>query len=257
MIKVAGNDLAPGTLTFPSGSTEAQALSIMEKSDATYRFDTLEQLKFELKLRASIVNAAKELSRSNLAFRVFRKSKANPDYWYRTNEGGFRLQPDVSPYDAIRDIYKNSSLYGTECATAMVIVYYKALADILPEDLFNQLFPEIYLMNWQHLDRDLGINRADRPADYLPGDARYFKNPDVDPLHPEWQGENVFDLGNGLYYGHGIGIADKEKIIDSLNSLRREGATRTAYLMDFAERPGFKQLHRKYEQYMDLQREEE
>ncbi len=253
MINVAGNTLEPGALSYPSGSTEALALSIMEKSNATYRYGSLGQLKFELKLRANIVNASKDLNRSNMAFRVFRKSKANPDFWYRTNEGGFRLQPDVSPWDAINDIYKNSSLYGTECATAMVIVYYKALADILPEDLFNRLFPDIYLMNWQHLDRDLGISRSENPPDYLPGDARYFKNPDVNPLHPEWQGENVFDLGNELYYGHGLGIATKDRIIESLNSLRKEEATRSAYLMDFAERPGFRQLHRKYEEYMQNQ----
>jgi protein-glutamine gamma-glutamyltransferase len=251
MIKVAGKDFDPSTISgqFSSNGTENQVLAKLAKSDETYHYDTVDQLIFELKLRANIVKAAKDLNDSSFAFKIFRKSKANPDYWKRTNEGGFELQDGVKPSDAIADIYKNSSLYGTECATAMVIVYYKALLDTLPEPLFNKLFSDIYLMNWTHLDPDLGIVTVDDPADYLPGDARYFKNPDVDPLTPEWQGENVFDLGNGLYYGHGIGITTGEKIIKALNGARKADATRSAYLMDMAERPDFKNLARKYANY--------
>lgn len=250
MIKVGGNTIEPGEVgQYPAGSVERNALDIMAGSDGTYRYDSLEHLRFELEVRKSIVNAARELNGSGLAFKVFRKSKANPDYWHRTDEGGFMLQPNVTPWDGINDIYKNSHLYGTECSTAMLIVYFKALADVLPKELFNQLFPDIYLMNWQHLDRDLGIRTVEMAEDYFPGDARYFKNPDVDPVHPEWQGENVFTLGDDLYYGHGIGIATGGRIIDALNSLRKEGATRTAYLLDRAERPDFKHLYRKLEEY--------
>ena len=56
--------------------------------------------------------------------------------------------------------------------------------------------------------------------DYLPGDCRYFNNPDVDPLTPEWQGENAIDLSGGMYYGHGIGIKTADKIIEILNHNR-------------------------------------
>jgi protein-glutamine gamma-glutamyltransferase len=251
MIEIAGKAFDQGTISspYPPDSIERRTLEQLSKSQEVYRYDTVEQLKFEMKLRGSIVNAAKELNDSNLAFKVFRKSKANQDFWRRTSEGGFQLQSGMKPSDAINDIYKNSSQYGTECSTAMVIVYYKALLDVLPEPLFNKLFPDIYLMNWTHLDPDLGIVTVDKPAERLPGDGLYFKNPDVDPAHPEWQGENVFDLGGGRYYGHGIGIATADKIIHALNNAREEGADTSAYLMDTAERPNFKALERQYAQY--------
>jgi protein-glutamine gamma-glutamyltransferase len=248
MIEINGNEIDPKKFAaqFPPNGIEARAIDIMGKSGAKYRYESDAQLKFELELRKNIVNAAKDLSRSGLAFRVFRKSKCNPEFWTRTSDGGFKLLSGVKPSDAMRDIYENGSQYGTECATAMVIVYYKALLDTLPEELFNKLFSDITLMNWQHLDPDLGIVTLDKPPDYFPGDARYVKNPDVDPLTPEWQGENIFDLGGGQYYGHGIGITTTDRIIDALNTARIEGSTRSAFLMTLAERPDFRNLYRKY-----------
>ena len=78
--------------------------------------------------------------------------------------------------------------------------------------------------------------------DYLPGDCRYFNNPDVDPLTPEWQGQNAIDLSGGMYYGHGIGIKTADKIIEILNHNRIQDSTTSAYLMDMATRPGFMHL---------------
>lgn len=248
MIKIAGSLINSNTIInkYNQNSIENNIVSILASSSEVYNYDYQNQLDFELKLRKSIINAAKDLYKSHFSFMVFRKSKCNQDFWNRTNEGGFALKYGVKPSEAIKDIYINSSSYGTECSTAMVIVYYKALVDILPEELFNKLFSRIYLMNWQHLDSDLGIVDYMNVADYLPGDCRYFKNPDVDPLNPEWQGENVIDLGNSIYYGHGIGIADAEKIIDKLNKKRISGATVSAYLVNSAKRPNFKYLSHKY-----------
>lgn len=248
MIKI-GNSIIDGNSLankYPQNSIEAKIINILLSSSEIYRYDSMNQLAFELKLRKSIVNAAKDLNRSRLAFKVFRKSKCNEDYWIRTREGGFALKNGVKSSDAIKDIYKNSSKYGTECSTAKVIVYYKALVDILPEELFNRLFPNIYLMNWQHLDRDLGIVDYPQVADYLPGDGRYFKNPDVKPTNPEWQGENTFYLDNGLYYGHGIGITSADKIIEALNKKRIRGSNVSAYLLKSAKRPNFKHLSNLY-----------
>jgi protein-glutamine gamma-glutamyltransferase len=233
---------APG-FQYPAGSTERTVLERMASSPSTYRYDTPEELGFELKLRGRIVQAAKDLNNSDFAFEVFRESRSNPNFWYRRNDGGFELKNGVRPSDAIRDIYRNGSKYGTECATAMQIVYYKALLDVLPEDTFNRTFQNIYLMNWHHLSpalQETGLMRKAR--DYLPGDRRYFNNPDVDPETPEWQGENVIDLGGGLYYGHGIGIHRADDIIAALNENRRRGAREGAYLMDQAGRPDFSEL---------------
>lgn len=252
MIKIANQIIDPGTIAaqYRPGSTERRIIDILSSSEKVYVYDTPGQLKFELDLRKNIVTAAKELYESDLAFKVFRKSMCNPDYWHRTEEGGFLLESNVKPSDAIRDIYVHSSKYGTECATAIIIVYYKALLDTFPEELFDRLFPEIYLMNWQHLDSELGITQYNKPADYLPGDVRYFKNPDVDPLTPEWQGENVFDLGRGRYYGHGIGIGTADEIIDALNRHRESDSETSAYLLDLAKRLNFKGLAQVYGKFV-------
>jgi protein-glutamine gamma-glutamyltransferase len=248
MIKITDSLIDSNTIInkYAQNSIERKIINILSTSSFVYRYDSQNQLNFELKLRKSIINAAKDLDHSYFSFRVFRKSKCNLDYWNRTNEGGFALKNGVKPSDAIKDIYIHSSSYGTECATAMVIVYYKALVDIFPENLFNKLFPQIYLMGWQHVDSDLGIVDYMNVADYIPGDCRYFRNPEVDPLTPEWQGENAFDLGNGIYYGHGIGITNAEKIIEALNKKRIRGAKVSAYLMNSAKRPNFKYLSYKY-----------
>ncbi|MEM1485917.1 protein-glutamine gamma-glutamyltransferase [Oscillospiraceae bacterium PP1C4] len=232
---------------YPAGSVERDIIGILSASTEKYQYNSLDQLKFELTLRREIINAANELYMSRLSFKIFRDSMCNPAYWDRMGDGGFSLKNGVKPSDAIRDIYTHSELYGTECATAMMIVYYRALLNTFPEDRFNELFPQIYLMNWHRIDRllkDVGLMK--KAKDYLPGDRRYFANPDVNPLYPEWQGENAIDLGHDLYYGHGVGRLDAETIISALNANRTEGADQSAYLMDSAGRPDFKNLFALY-----------
>ena len=125
----------------------------------------------------------------------------------------------------------------------MIIIYYQALLNIFAEKLFNELFPEIQLMNWHYMDRMLeDAGYLEKQSDYFPGDRRYFNNPDVNPLKPEWQGENVIDLGNGIYFGHGIGIETANEIINDLNEFRIEGAKISSYLLDSAARLDFKVL---------------
>ena len=70
------------------------------------------------------MNAAHALNKSGMGFDVFHKSKCNEDYWFRTDNGGFRLKSGIKGSDAINDIYQNGRKYKTECATAMVIVIY-------------------------------------------------------------------------------------------------------------------------------------
>lgn len=251
MIKISG---VPNTLDsimsdYTENSIERKAIEILNLSSAVYEYSSIEQLKFEMNMRVKIIKASYELFKSRMAFRVFRETMCNEDYWNRTNDGGFEVKEGIKPFDAINDIFRNGSRYGTECATAIVIIYYKALADIYPEELFNEAFPKIKLMNW-HYDRDLGVDYYKNLTDYLPGDCRYFKNPDVDPKTPQWQGENAIDLGNGKYYGHGIGIRNAEGIIKVLNGMRKEGASVEASLLDSATRPDFKYLSDKYQKHV-------
>ena len=224
---------------FVPDTLQRDILKMLMDSSYTYRYASLDHLAAELKIRASTVTAARDLAHSGIKFKVFRDSMANLDYWRRTPEGGFELRGDVKPSDAIQDIYLHGSKYGTECATAMIIVLYKAMLDVMPADTFNRLYSDIYLMNWKHVDRDLAITMRGEAADLLPGDARYFMNPDVDPVTPEWQGENAYYLGGGRYYGHGIGIETADGIMRSLNAHRKPNATRKAYLDDSGKRQDY------------------
>lgn len=249
MILIAGKPL-PGDFlsTYPSNSTERLAATAMNASSYSYRFDSLEELKFELNLRRETVNAAYALDKSGMDFEIFRKSRCNPVYWNRGLDGGFRLKSGASPAQAIEDIFQNGPKYATECATAMVIVYYRALLAVFSAGRFNRIFPSIELMNWHHIDPLMtGIAMIRKEADYLPGDRRYFANPDVDPTTPEWQGENVIDLNGTLYYGHGVGIYNAKDIIRMLNRNRASGADDSAYLVDGAGRLDFHELYNVYQ----------
>ncbi len=231
------------TMNYPPESIQYKVIRILSDSQNAYNYSSMNQLFFEADLRNSIITASRRLNSSYFSFKIFRKSTCNTNYWERTGEGGFLLKKNVLPTVAISDILTNSSEYGTECATAMVVVYYLALLEVFTEKRYNELFTDIYLMDWQHLDQRIGIQQYRYIKDFLPGDCRYFKNPDVDPLVPEWQGENTIDLGDGTYYGHGLGINTAEEIVDTLNRYRFEDANESAYLLESATRLNFKRLY--------------
>lgn len=237
---------------YPSGSIERKIILTMNSNDKVYQYPDLKFLKFEINFRINILKSAKELNDSDLSFLVFRKSKCNTDFWTRSDEGGFVMKNSVNPCDAIKDIYVNGAKYGTECSTAMVIVYYRAFLNIFPEKYFNKLFDETVLMNWSNINFHLpGIGLLKKASDNLPGDRRYFKNPDVDPTEAEWQGENVIDMGDGSFYGHGLGIKTEEKIIHDLNEHRRKDATVASYLMKETGNPDYISLAREYYKISD------
>lgn len=253
MIKISGKKLDTKDIMqkYSSDSIATKIINILNSSNTEYEYTSLSELEFEIKFRINIIKASMELYRSDFSFEVFDDAKCNAKYWELTPEGGFLLKDGVKASDAIRDIFQNGDEYATECATAMVIIYYKALLSIYPEELFNKVFPKIHLMNWHYINKELRhIGYVEKYPDYLPGDRRYFKNPDVNPETPEWQGENVIDLGNETYYGHGIGVGDADEIINSLNENRKEDSKTSAYFMDVAARPNFKLLSRIYDTFV-------
>lgn len=256
MIIVSGRpfDFSELAAEYAQGSIEAELLTKLSKSEENYRYNSLDQLKFELKLRKATADAASALNNGRFAFAVFHKSKCNEAYWNRMENGGFRLKPGESPSAAINDIFTNGGKYATECATAMIIVYYKALIIVFGTRVFDKLFTDIVLMNWHSLDpliKEVGM--PVKVDEKLIGDRAYIKNPDVDPKTPEWQGENVIVLPGGLYYGHGIGITNAERIIRALNSNRKPGAKVSAYMLDAVSRPDYKKLHEAYRRNMPEQ----
>jgi protein-glutamine gamma-glutamyltransferase len=188
-------------------------------------------VQYEWAIRSRVEQSARALNYSGVQFEIFEKSRCNERYWKRTANGGFLLKSGISPSVAIRDIYESGSLYAFECATAILMVLYKAVLESIQEEKFNSLFAALYLQAWQY-DADLRLKITHNLQEVKPGDVVYFKNPDVNPQTPYWRGENAVQLSNHLYYGHGMGIVTGEEIIARLNSARKLGSIISAYLTD-------------------------
>lgn len=240
MILIAG---APAPIDTSSLSvTEKVILEEKQRSPVTYQYASPEELLFELRLRTATVRAALDLGRSGAVFATLRKSKANPKYWIRTPMGGFQQRPGVASSDAIRDIFINGRMYGFECASAVVIIIYKGVLDMLGDAIFSRHFNNLLLMT-TNADRNLGLRTIKTSTEMYPGDVLYFSNPDYNRETPEWSGENVILVGPNAYFGHGIGVKPGEGIIADLNRLRRRWALRSAYLMDQTTFPNFSYLY--------------
>lgn len=219
---------------------QSEIIYRMAQSPDIYAYNNEQQLQFELQARHAIINAAKAMAYSGVQFTDFEHAYCNPAYWILQPNGGFLLKPGVSPADAIRDIFLNGPAYGFECAVAMIIIYYRAMIDMLGDRNFNQLFDHLYLWSW-HQDTDLGLVTRNYHS-FIPGDVVYFNNPDVHPAHIESQGLNAVLLEHEWYYGHGMGIHTAQEIIRKLNALRKPFSFRSAYLMTQATRPNFRYL---------------
>lgn len=218
-----------------SGSLEDLIFQQMQKETAVFSFFSIKELSFEIRLRKNIITMAKALNESNAKFSIFQYARCNPRYWYLTAAGGFRLKPNIRPSDAILDIFKNSSLYAFECATACVIIIYIAVLKSIGVSLFNQLFQNLYLYSW-HADPDLRIHTF-YANHFLPGDVVYFNNPDFDPKYHWYRGVNAVALTDGNFFGHGFGIRTGKEMIQILNNKRNPNSNKSAYLTNLVTRP--------------------
>jgi protein-glutamine gamma-glutamyltransferase len=234
-------------IRFPDalGSQKLQSLSgkqkeiyeYLDRNLTMFEYETTNQLLFEIRLRENIVESAMKLKDSGVAFTSFTYSKFNPVYWTRV-PSGYLLKPNVLPSTAINDIYSNGQEYGFECSTAMVVIFYKAVLDSIRLADFNHLFGGLLVWNWNY-DSDLAIITLEG-NEFIPGDVVYFMNPDFDK--PIWRGENAVYLGKDLYFGHGVGIGTADEMIKALNTLRKEGAVTSAYMLQQHSRLNFKYL---------------
>jgi protein-glutamine gamma-glutamyltransferase len=239
MIQLLGRPFEHSDI-WPAGSIERKIVQAMIEDPLDYSYETIDELRFELKLRKNIIASAKAMNESDMDFEIFSTSRCNPQYWILTETGGFRLRNDVLPSEAIEDFYRNSSLYGFECATAKVILLYHAILNTIGKQAFDHFFQNLYLYSW-HYDPDLGL-RSTRTDHFLPGDIVYFKNPDVNPSTSWWRGENGVVLDDGKFFGHGIGIMSSEEIINYLNKMRKPESVVSAFQLNSAARPAFKHL---------------
>ncbi len=209
----------------------------LDQSLTLFEYDSTFQLLFEIRLREQIIEAALKLKEASVAFTSFKYSKFNPIYWTK-GPRGYLLNPNVRPSDAIADIFESGEEYGFECSTAMVIIFYKAVLESIRITDFNYLFRGLLVWNWNY-DPDLAIITLEG-SEFIPGDVVYFMNPDFEL--PIWRGENAVVLGNGLYYGHGIGIGTADEMIEALNTLRKKGSITSAYMLKQHSRLNFKYL---------------
>ncbi|WP_031539393.1 MULTISPECIES: protein-glutamine gamma-glutamyltransferase [Niallia] len=241
MIQIAGTTFQPQD-NWPLEHMEKAILQYMHDDHNIFSYPSLEELQFEIRMRKNIINGAKEMNETEAQFTIFEQARCNPAYWQLTIAGGFLLRSDVQPSDAIMDIYKNSSLYAFECATASVIVYYYATLQTIGKNLFNAYFQNLYLYSW-HVDTDLGLVTF-HSSSFLPGDIVYFENPDFDLTTPWFRGLNAIMLEDGRFFGHGFSIKTNQEITQVLNKRRIPGSNRSAVLTSLVTRPSFTKLSR-------------
>ncbi|MBB6445300.1 protein-glutamine gamma-glutamyltransferase [Bacillus benzoevorans] len=239
MIQLLGRPFSSSDV-WPVGSVERKIVQGMIDDPIVYPYRTIEELRFELKLRKNIIASSRAMNQSDVDFEIFSTARCNPNFWILTGAGGFLLRDDVYPSEAILDIYKNSSLYGFECATAKVILLYHAVLTTIGKTLFNRYFQNLYLYSW-HNDPDLGLKPIPT-SHFLPGDIVYFNNPEVDPSTIWWRGENAVLLEDGKFFGHGLGIMTSQEIINYLNKMRKPGSNISAYMLNSAARPSYSHL---------------
>ncbi|MBY0120966.1 protein-glutamine gamma-glutamyltransferase [Bacillus sp. S/N-304-OC-R1] len=235
MIYLQGYSQAPLNSKFQG--TQKEIYFSLENSSEVHHYDTIQEFFFDIQLRENIINAAKELSKSTVKFAPFQTSKFNPKIWTKIKYG-YLLNPLIQPSDAINDVFENGNEYAFECSTAIIIIYYKAVLQSISLSYFNTLFQRLLVWDWNY-DRDLSII-TEKGSNFIPGDVVYFYNPDFN--HPVWMGENAVFLGNDLFFGHGIGIKTKEDMIKALNTLRKEKANTSAYLISQHSRLNYKYL---------------
>lgn len=224
------------------GSIEKTIIQEMQNAPIFYSYYSEYELLFELQVRKNIIQSAKEMNKSQAEFTTFAHARCNPKYWQLTRAGGFLLRPDVRPADAILDIFRNSSLYAFECATAIPIIYYHAILNSIGRNSFNSLFRNLYLYSW-HTDTDLGIITF-YSNHLLPGDVVYVNNPDFDKKTPWFRGVNAVLLEDGRLFGHGFNIRTSEEMIELLNETRKPDSQQSAYVTKLVTRPSFKYLFR-------------
>lgn len=222
---------------------EREIVQNKQKSAAVYSYNSLAELNFELKLRTQIMEAAVALNYSRAGFASFKNSRCNEQFWLRTANGGFKLKSGVLPSVGINDIYQNGQLYAFECATAIVILLYKAVLTVIGRETFDVYFKDLYLHDWNN-DSDLRLITINNKNEAYPGDVLYFKNPDYDPRTPQWQGENVVMLAYDQYYGHGIGIKSSQEMIAALNKRRKPESMTSSFLTNIVVHPDFNYLWR-------------
>ncbi|MEE2836165.1 MAG: hypothetical protein VYB65_09130 [Myxococcota bacterium] len=204
----------------------------------------------DLAFRAAVVQASKDLAKSGASFASNSKQdKVNKTLWTMGYGGKMQVRKWLGdgevgkPSVALRDIFENGSAYSFECATAMMVIYHKAILDHIGDEAFDRLFTEprhLKFFRWSVEDDDfIDVKRlAHVPSKLKPGSHYYYKNPGADPKNSAWGGENVIYLGDGEFYAHGIRgasgtfVVTEQEILDTLRSLRAPDSREEPHRID-------------------------
>jgi protein-glutamine gamma-glutamyltransferase len=165
-----------------------------------------------------------------MRFALSANTNLDPKY-FRRDSRSFVLQRGVRASQALDALYKDLENYGFECATAISIVHYAAIRDVLrqltgSDAEFDRRFKDLRIGQLtMGTENDVREARSYVRGQIQVGDHGYFSTPDVDPTARlnGWNGENVIYLGDGRYFGHPFGISDAKTIISHLNRQRRQG----------------------------------
>ena len=191
----------------------------------------------QTRVSKAMVDASEKMNSAGVPFAITTNHKANADFWTVGVGGTLELKPGVKPSEALEDIAQNPSKYGYECATGLVVVYYQAILDLIGPEDFDRIASDLILGPWQMEDSlaSLMVNRHPKPGQgtetdlgdhtLVPGNYYYFRNWDVtdEARARGWQGENVIYLGEGRFYGHGIGLGDADMFVGKLSSEMKPG----------------------------------
>ncbi|MFZ5472183.1 MAG: hypothetical protein ACOZIN_22355 [Myxococcota bacterium] len=185
----------------------------------------------QAKMQLHVVSAARAFADAGVAFSHSSKTdRVNQKLWWMGYGGKMGLRQGKRPSDAVNDVFTNGHKYAMECATATLLILYKGILDRIGPKDFDEAFAKTRLFRWEIEDDDFTkAKRTGKLPGFWPGDHTYFKNPDFDPAHSAFQGENVIYLGKNEYFGHGTGILTKKELVELLNSMRRPGSSRSAF----------------------------
>lgn len=216
-------------------------------------------LRDQVLIGAAMVDAAYAMDAADHSF-IDEDIVGNPRFWAVAHEseaavgqGHLELRPGVSPSEALEDVFANPDQYEFECGTAIVILRYKAVLELIGANDFDRVCADMVVGQWkadpnvqalwevESSDDGSGMPEEADDRDIAairPGDYAYFMNFDVsdEGAAAGWSGENVIALGNGLYYGHPFGVVADTEIVAKLNKHRNEGSDVDAALMDYRAR---------------------
>lgn len=205
-----------------------------------------------VRVGAAVVSACLEMHQAHHEFAIAPRQKFSSEFWRRDGQlshfATFHLKPGAKASAAMNDVFLHPDGYRFECATALVLVYYRAIQKLIGDSDFDRIMGDLKIGPWEFeadLERFLvRSGRGDQPAtearsrELTFGEYTYTKNWAV-----SWwgwakgcQGQNQIRLDEDLYYAHSYELVGQGDIVARENGARVWGAKTSASMTDRQER---------------------